>query len=179
MHKRHKKKSTLVTPNWGFSEWRSFVKNDHLTAAWIDRLTENSHVSFCSAPTVSARRLWRTCWHAGAQPAITATRRSATANGAGFPIGSEVHERASRHGRHGWCRCDRSGDAFGRDGLPHGSGWRIISAWSLRPNGRWVGSLLATPRVPAKRGRPDRARHCVFPTVNLASCVYQPETMAS
>jgi DNA replication protein DnaC len=28
----------------GFSEWRSFLKNDHLTAALIDRLTENSHV---------------------------------------------------------------------------------------------------------------------------------------
>jgi hypothetical protein len=30
--------------NLGFSEWRSFLKNDHLTAALIDRLTENSHV---------------------------------------------------------------------------------------------------------------------------------------
>jgi len=28
----------------GFSEWRSFLKNDHLTAALIDRLTETSHV---------------------------------------------------------------------------------------------------------------------------------------
>ena len=28
----------------GFTEWRSFLKNDHLTAALIDRLTENSHV---------------------------------------------------------------------------------------------------------------------------------------
>jgi hypothetical protein len=28
----------------GFSEWGSFLKNDHLTAALIDRLTENSHV---------------------------------------------------------------------------------------------------------------------------------------
>jgi DNA replication protein DnaC len=44
MHKRHKKKPTLITSNLGFSEWGSFLKNPHLTAALIDRLTENSHV---------------------------------------------------------------------------------------------------------------------------------------
>ena len=44
MHKRHKRKPTLITSNLGFSEWRSFLKNDRLTAALIDRLTENSHV---------------------------------------------------------------------------------------------------------------------------------------
>ncbi len=44
MHKRHKKKTTLVTSNLGFDQWGSFLKNDHLTAALIDRLTENSHV---------------------------------------------------------------------------------------------------------------------------------------
>lgn len=44
MQKRHKKKSTLITSNLGFSEWGSFLKNDHLTAALIDRLTETSHV---------------------------------------------------------------------------------------------------------------------------------------
>ena len=44
MHQRHKKKPTLITSNLGFSEWGSFLKNDHLTAALIDRLTENSHV---------------------------------------------------------------------------------------------------------------------------------------
>ena len=44
MHQRHKKKTTLITSNLGFSEWGSFLKNDHLTAALIDRLTENSHV---------------------------------------------------------------------------------------------------------------------------------------
>ena len=44
MHERHKKKPTLITSNLGFSEWGSFLKNDHLTAALIDRLTENSHV---------------------------------------------------------------------------------------------------------------------------------------
>ena len=44
MQKRHKKKVTLITSNLGFSQWTSFLKNDQLTAALIDRLTENSHV---------------------------------------------------------------------------------------------------------------------------------------
>lgn len=44
MQRRHKRKSTLITSNLGFSEWRSFLKNDHLTSALIDRLTETSHV---------------------------------------------------------------------------------------------------------------------------------------
>ena len=44
MHRRHKHKPTLLTSNLGFSQWGTFLKNDHLTAALIDRLTENSHV---------------------------------------------------------------------------------------------------------------------------------------
>ena len=44
MQKRHGKKPTFITSNLGFEEWRSFLKNDHLTAALTDRLTENSHV---------------------------------------------------------------------------------------------------------------------------------------
>jgi DNA replication protein DnaC len=44
LHKRHKHRSTLITSNLGFSEWASFLKNPHLTAALIDRLTESSHV---------------------------------------------------------------------------------------------------------------------------------------
>lgn len=44
MQKRHKKKTTLITSNLGFSQWSTFLKNDHLTAALIDRLTENSHI---------------------------------------------------------------------------------------------------------------------------------------
>jgi DNA replication protein DnaC len=44
LHKRHRKKPTLLTSNLGFSEWGAFLKNDHLTAALIDRLTEASHV---------------------------------------------------------------------------------------------------------------------------------------
>lgn len=44
MQKRHKNKTTLITSNLGFSQWTSFLKNDQLTAALIDRLTESSHV---------------------------------------------------------------------------------------------------------------------------------------
>lgn len=44
MHKRHKQKTTLITSNLGFEQWGSFLKNTQLTAALIDRLTENSHV---------------------------------------------------------------------------------------------------------------------------------------
>lgn len=44
LQKRHRRRPTLITSNLGFSEWRTFLKNDHLTAALIDRLTENSYV---------------------------------------------------------------------------------------------------------------------------------------
>lgn len=44
MQQRHKKKPTLITSNLGFSDWRTFLQNDHLTAALIDRLTETSHI---------------------------------------------------------------------------------------------------------------------------------------
>jgi len=44
MQHRYRRKSTLITSNLGFAEWRGFLKNDHLTAALIDRLTENSYL---------------------------------------------------------------------------------------------------------------------------------------
>lgn len=44
MQRRHKQKTTLMTSNLGFSEWGTFLKNVHLTAALIDRLTEVSHI---------------------------------------------------------------------------------------------------------------------------------------
>jgi len=44
MEKRHQTKPTLLTSNLGFSEWGSFLKNDHLSAALVDRLTEKSHL---------------------------------------------------------------------------------------------------------------------------------------
>lgn len=44
MSKRHKQKTTLITSNLGFEQWETFLKNESLTAALIDRLTENSYV---------------------------------------------------------------------------------------------------------------------------------------
>jgi DNA replication protein DnaC len=44
MQRRHKKRSTIITSNLGFKAWGSFLKNDHLAMALIDRLTETSHV---------------------------------------------------------------------------------------------------------------------------------------
>lgn len=44
MQKRHRNKTTLITTNLGFAQWNSFLKNQQLTAALIDRLTENSFV---------------------------------------------------------------------------------------------------------------------------------------
>jgi len=44
MQRRHQKRPTLITSNLGFDDWRAFLKNDHLTAALIDRLTANSYV---------------------------------------------------------------------------------------------------------------------------------------
>ena len=44
MHKRHQQKTTLITSNLGFQQWDSFLKNSHLVAALVDRLTENSLV---------------------------------------------------------------------------------------------------------------------------------------
>jgi DNA replication protein DnaC len=44
MHKRHKRKTTFITSNLGFSEWGSFLHNAHLTSALVDRLTASCHV---------------------------------------------------------------------------------------------------------------------------------------
>ena len=44
MQKRHQTKTTLITSNLGFSDWNSFLKNNHLTSALADRLTATSHV---------------------------------------------------------------------------------------------------------------------------------------
>lgn len=44
MQRRHKTKTSILTSNLGFSDWNKFLKNDHLTAALIDRLTESSYV---------------------------------------------------------------------------------------------------------------------------------------
>jgi DNA replication protein DnaC len=44
MQKRHKRHTTLITSNLGFADWGTFLKNEHLTAALLDRLTETSYV---------------------------------------------------------------------------------------------------------------------------------------
>jgi DNA replication protein DnaC len=44
LNKRHKRSSTLITSNLGFAEWHTFLKNAHLAAALVDRLTEKTHV---------------------------------------------------------------------------------------------------------------------------------------
>lgn len=44
MHKRHTRKTTIITSNLGFSEWGSFLKNSQLTSALNDRLTSSSYV---------------------------------------------------------------------------------------------------------------------------------------
>ena len=41
MRSRHKKKTTLITTQLGFDEWSDFLQNTHLTAALLDRITEN------------------------------------------------------------------------------------------------------------------------------------------
>ncbi len=33
--RRHKKKPTLITSNLGFSEWGSFLKNDHIAINFL------------------------------------------------------------------------------------------------------------------------------------------------
>jgi len=44
MSMRHRKKTTIISTNLGFKEWADFLKNPQLTAALLDRMTENSHV---------------------------------------------------------------------------------------------------------------------------------------
>jgi DNA replication protein DnaC len=44
MSMRHRTKCTIITSNLGFKEWGTFLKNPQLTAALLDRVTENSHV---------------------------------------------------------------------------------------------------------------------------------------
>jgi len=56
LQRRHGKAGTVITSNLGFKEWGSFLKNDHLTAALIDRLTEHCDV-FNMRGCVSLRRV--------------------------------------------------------------------------------------------------------------------------
>lgn len=44
MKTRHKKKCTIITSQLGFEKWSSIIKNEHINAAIIDRITENCTV---------------------------------------------------------------------------------------------------------------------------------------
>jgi len=44
MKKRHRKKTTMITTQLGYDEWASFLQNKHMTAALVDRMTENCTV---------------------------------------------------------------------------------------------------------------------------------------
>jgi DNA replication protein DnaC len=44
MKQRHKKRCTIITSQLGFEEWGSFINDTHLTAALLDRITENCAV---------------------------------------------------------------------------------------------------------------------------------------
>ena len=44
MKTRHKRKCTIITSQLGFEKWSSIIKNEHINAAIIDRITENCAV---------------------------------------------------------------------------------------------------------------------------------------
>jgi DNA replication protein DnaC len=44
MKQRHRKRCTIMTSQLGFDEWGAFINNAHLTAALLDRITENCTV---------------------------------------------------------------------------------------------------------------------------------------
>jgi DNA replication protein DnaC len=44
MRRRHKRNTTLITTQLGFNEWSNFLQDVHLTAALLDRITENCAV---------------------------------------------------------------------------------------------------------------------------------------
>lgn len=52
---RHKKHCTIITSQLGFNEWESFIGDRHLTAAILDRITENCTV-FNMSKCISIRR---------------------------------------------------------------------------------------------------------------------------
>ena len=55
MKMRHNKRCTIITSQLGFDEWGAFLKDRHLTAAILDRITENCTV-FNMAKCISIRK---------------------------------------------------------------------------------------------------------------------------
>lgn len=52
---RHLRRSTLVTTNLAFSEWVTVLGDEKMTAALLDRLSENAHVLTTSGSSYRAR----------------------------------------------------------------------------------------------------------------------------
>jgi DNA replication protein DnaC len=44
MQKRHRKTCTIITSNLGLTDWGSYLGDNHLAAALLDRVTDNGHV---------------------------------------------------------------------------------------------------------------------------------------
>ena len=44
MKRRHRKKTTMITTQLGYDDWADFLQNKHLTAALLDRMTEDCTV---------------------------------------------------------------------------------------------------------------------------------------
>lgn len=55
MKMRHRKQCTILTSQLGFDEWGSFINDRHLTAAILDRITENCTI-FNMSKCISIRR---------------------------------------------------------------------------------------------------------------------------
>jgi DNA replication protein DnaC len=55
MKMRHKKRCTIITSQLGFDEWGTFINDRHLTAAILDRITENCTV-FNMSKCISIRK---------------------------------------------------------------------------------------------------------------------------
>lgn len=55
MKMRHKKRCTIITSQLGFDEWGGFINDRHLTAAILDRITENCTV-FNMSTCISIRK---------------------------------------------------------------------------------------------------------------------------
>jgi DNA replication protein DnaC len=55
MKMRHRKQCTIITSQLGFDEWGSFINDRHLTAAILDRITENCTV-FNMSKCISLRQ---------------------------------------------------------------------------------------------------------------------------
>lgn len=55
---RNRKKCTIVTSNLGYSEWPSFLKNEQLSAALLEKFTANCHlINMLSCKSITPRKI--------------------------------------------------------------------------------------------------------------------------